>query len=539
MKKIFQSFSLFVVFHISAYAAAQENTYYIWAGATAVYGEANPLNSESWSVSDTEYAAPPEGTDMNSPDANWVFDYGAYLPVSGRQDNIYYRIGTSMFQVNSISIINHDAADTGYWASDGFHETGGSTGIKLVSSVSNPYWNIGAFTYTGAAGSWDRGVQLASANTDAAQAEVAVGEMNIGYGENTTSFNIGSDAAGTVYATIDEGDTHAGDAVRLSDSSGPKRLTVTGDFNIHGNATVNMNVWDNAADAVHSESVPDVAIDGIVNMTRNSSGKSPTWNLLSRSSTVTWANGDPAVPATDTYIRIGGLRGEGTVSNNSRTLEASAVKLIFANETDCEFSGAFTENRSDAVKTVMSVKMAGQDGARQIIRADAAFTGGVEVESGVLIIHSTSALGKLVMTGGGFGGIDGGVTVSSAEWLGGDIIFYNADAMYGGLADKITVEGTFAKSAGGRIGVDFSGFDPTVFIEDGTVLELITANALEGFSEDANDDFAAKNLLNGFADFEWAGNTLTVSFSAVPEPAAAAAPGAIIALASAALRRKK
>ena len=64
--------------------------------------------------------------------------------------------------------------------------------------------------------------------------------------------------------------------------------------------------------------------------------------------------------------------------------------------------------------------------------------------------------------------------------------------MYGGLADKITVEGTFAKSAGGRIGVDFSGFDPRVFIEDGTVLELITANALEGFSEDANDDFAAK-----------------------------------------------
>lgn len=163
----------------------------------------------------------------------------------------------------------------------------------------------------------------------------------------------------------------------------------------------------------------------------------------------------------------------------------------------------------------------------------------MEVESGALIIHSTSALGKLVMTGGGFGGIDGGVTVSSAEWLGGDIIFYNADALASGLPDMLRIEGTFSKSAGGRIGVDFSGFDPTVFIEDGTVLELITANALEGFSEDANDDFAAKNLLNGFADFEWAGNTLTVSFSAVPEPAAIAAILGAVALVSAALRRRK
>ena len=61
----------------------------------------------------------------------------------------------------------------------------------------------------------------------------------------------------------------------ISDSAGPKRLTVFGNFNIRGNAIVNMNVWDNAADAVHSENVPDVAIDGIVNMARNSSGKAP------------------------------------------------------------------------------------------------------------------------------------------------------------------------------------------------------------------------------------------------------------------------
>lgn len=537
----------FAAYFAAQYAAAQENTYYIWAGAEAANEEVDPFTAGNWSVSDTEYAAPPEGTDMNSPDANWVFDYGAYLPVSGRQDGFYYRIWHSMFQANSISIINHNAMDTGYWAGDGFHQTGGSTSIKLVSGASNPYWNIGVFTYTGAAPEsyWDSGVTFGASNSNTSQAEISVGEMNIGSGENYARFNIGSEAAGIGRATIDEGDTHIGDSVYISDSAGPKRLTVFGNFNISGNAIVNMNVWDNAADAVHSESVPDVAIDGIVNMARNSSGKSPIWNLLNRSSTVTWARGDPAMPATDTYIKIGGLAGTGTVANNSRTLEASAVKLIFANKTDCEFSGAFTENsvnmdgEKTELNTVMSVKMAGRDGAKQIIRADAEFTGGVEVESGALIIHSTSALGKLAMTGGGFGGIDGGVTVSSAEWLGGDIIFYNADALASGLPDMLRIEGTFSKSGGGKIGIDFSGFDASAFIEDGTVLELITANALEGFSEDANDDFAAKNLLNGFADFEWAGNTLTVSFSAVPEPAAIAAILGAVALVSAALRRRK
>lgn len=185
-------------------------------------------------------------------------------------------------------------------------------------------------------------------------------------------------------------------------------------------------------------------------------------------------------------------------------MDPSTVKIIFTNKTDCEFTGRFTENKFDGndkkeeLNTVMSVKMAGQNGAKQIIRADAEFTGTVEVESGTLIMHSTAALGKLTMTGGAFGGIDGGVKVSEAEWLGGDIVFHNAEAFMGGSPDKITVDGTFAKTGEGKIGVDFSGLDASIFVEDGNlVFDLITANALEGFSADANDDFAAKNAGRG------------------------------------------
>ena len=107
--------------------------------------------------------------------------------------------------------------------------------------------------------------------------------------------------------------------------------------------------------------------------------------------------------------------------------------------------------------------------------------------------------------------------------------------------DKITIDGTFTKSAEGKIGVDFSGLDAALLIEDGNnVFDLITANALEGlFSSDANDDFEAKNLLNAIADFAWVGNTLTVTFSQVPEPAAVAALIGAFALGVAAWRRRR
>lgn len=531
-----------VLFTLTAiFANAADNTYYMWKGAERAWGEADPLQASSWSSSNTGYVALPEGANVNSPDANWVFDYGAYLPISGRSDNIYYRIKSANLNLNSISVVNHNATETAYYSTDGvYHPTGGSAGIKLTSNASNSVWKIGTFTYTGANGSYDRGVAFGSSVNDACQADIVVGEMNIGQIGNVTHLNVGSDAAGTCYATIDENNVKKGEAVSLADSGGPKSLTITGDFNIYGNSAIYMNVWDNAKDALHSEENPDISIGGVVRMV-SGSGASPVWHVISRSATVTWATGDPAPSATDTYVKLGGLEGNGKLTNNSRTLEASTLKLIFTNQTDCEFSGEFTDGQSDTVKTIMSVKMAGADGKKQIIHADSKFTGTVEVESGTLIIKSTNALGKLTMTGGAFGGIDGGVIVSGAEWLAGDFIFYNKDTLGSGVPDMIRIDGAFIKSGDGKIGVDFDGFDPTTFIEDGTVLDLISASEMEreGFSADANDDFYAKNLTNGFANFEWNGDILTVSFSNVPEPATVAAILGGLALAAAALRRRK
>lgn len=98
------------------------------------------------------------------------------------------------------------------------------------------------------------------------------------------------------------------------------------------------------------------------------------------------------------------------------------------------------------------------------------------------------------MTGGAFGGIDGGVTVSGADWYGGDIILYGADALNSGIADKITVDGKLSKLGDGPIGVDFNGYEVSSDYIDNEEMfyELLTATEREGFSDYAMEIFTRR-----------------------------------------------
>ena len=82
----------------------------------------------------------------------------------------------------------------------------------------------------------------------------------MGSGENIAALKIGDYASGTAYATIDSGDVKKGDPVEIADTTGPESLTVTGDVNQHGNATLKMNVYSDDPSYVHSENIPDVLI---------------------------------------------------------------------------------------------------------------------------------------------------------------------------------------------------------------------------------------------------------------------------------------
>lgn len=517
---------------------AAENTYYYWSDATGYNKMPDVVDPASWSTSNSEYVAPPEGANVNSPDANWVIDYKAHLPISMRREGYYYNITTPTLNLGSISIVNFNYNNIGsYYDSNNNLVSDGSAGAKtnIISNAENSYWNIGKFTFSG--GTSTATVVFGSSRYNTTQAEITLGSVNIGSDGATSNILFGGDASGVCVATMGD---NAGKNMTMTEDACMKYLTVNGDFNITGKSTVGLNVWNEDTSALHSENTPDIVIDEVVRMTPSSAGDLPRLNILNRVSVISWSPSKPAPGATHIYAKIGGLDGRGVFTNNPRTLESSTVKLIFTNEVDCEFSGEFSEKPADDVTTVMSVKMAGVDGKKQIIHADAQFSGTVEVESGALIMKSTTALGKLTMTGGAFGGIDGGVTVSGADWYGGDIILYGADALNSGIADKITVDGKLSKLGDGPIGVDFNGYEVSSDYIDNEEMfyELLTATEREGFSDDANGDFYAKNLENCFAKFEWVGDTLTVSFASVPEPAEIGALIGLLTLAIAARRKR-
>lgn len=244
----------------------------------------------------------------------------------------------------------------------------------------------------------------------------------------------------------------------------------------------------------------------------------------------------------DSHVAIGGLNGSGRITTKLLSDDSNAATsyLTFQNAegVNTSFTGSVRRamsNYRDNVAFVMdgagtqSVSLSGNSGAGVV---------GVTVKNGTFYLGNSDSSGALVMEGGKFGAINGGTAFDSAVWKGGAFSFANHETFYGGTPDKITVTGTFSKEAEGQIAVDFEGLDATYLI--GYTFDLISAGVVDGtFSSDANDDFAARNLLNAMADFAWNGNALQVTFSQVPEPAAFAALIGAAALALAARRGRR
>lgn len=272
-------------------------------------------------------------------------------------------------------------------------------------------------------------------------------------------------------------------------------------------------------------------IHGVVQMNNSADGQKFASLIIGR---------NEAEKYCDSHVAIGGLNGSGRITTKLLSDDSNAATsyLTFQNAegVNTSFTGSVRRdmgNYRDNVAFVMdgagtqSVSLSGNSGAGVV---------GVTVKNGTFYLGNSDSSGALVMEGGKFGAINGGTAFDSAVWKGGAFSFANHETFYGGTPDKITVTGTFSKEAEGQIAVDFEGLDATDLI--GYTFDLISAGVVDGtFSSDANDDFAARNLLNAMADFAWNGNALQVTFSQVPEPAAFAALIGAAALALAARRR--
>lgn len=231
-----------------------------------------------------------------------------------------------------------------------------------------------------------------------------------------------------------------------------------------------------------------------------------------------------------------------TSSANETGLDGTESTLVFTNAKDAAFNGIVTntvktitkEGISYNIDTTLNVVMDGSK--KQILSGANDFKGTITVKGGTLLLNTASGAkhGILTMTDGAFGAY-GNTNVEAISYQGGSF-YANADAIAKGYS--ITTDGAFTKATEEQVYIDFDGLDASAY--DGTY-SLITAASFIDATGNALTaaDFAAKNLLNGSANFVIDGNTLKVSFAAVPEPATIAAILGAAALAFAAYRRRK
>lgn len=231
-----------------------------------------------------------------------------------------------------------------------------------------------------------------------------------------------------------------------------------------------------------------------------------------------------------------------TSSSNENGIDGTESTLVFTNDKDATFNGIVTNTVKTITKdgtdynidTTLNVVMDGSK--KQILSGANDFKGTITVKGGTLLLNTASGAkhGILTMTDGAFGAY-GNANVEAIAYQGGSF-YVDADAIANGYS--ITTDGAFTKATEEQVFIDFDGLDASAY--DGTY-SLITAASFIDATGNALTaaDFAAKNLLNGSANFVIDGNTLKVSFAAVPEPATVAAILGAVALAFAAYRRRK
>lgn len=231
-----------------------------------------------------------------------------------------------------------------------------------------------------------------------------------------------------------------------------------------------------------------------------------------------------------------------TSSSNENGIDGTESTLVFTNDKDATFNGIVTNTVKTITKdgtdynidTTLNVVMDGSK--KQILSGANDFKGTITVKGGTLLLNTASGAkhGILTMTDGAFGAY-GNANVEAIAYQGGSF-YVDADAIANGYS--ITTDGAFTKATEEQVFIDFDGLDASAY--DGTY-SLITAASFIDATGNALTaaDFAAKNLLNGSANFVFDGNTLKVSFAAVPEPATVAAILGAAALAFAAYRRRK
>lgn len=217
---------------------------------------------------------------------------------------------------------------------------------------------------------------------------------------------------------------------------------------------------------------------------------------------------------------IGGLSGESTSVH--QIYIDNDTSITFTNKSDYSWNGSITDADGGAANSKkFNIVMDASATGKQTMSITGGSLNDITINGGKFVLSSaTATTGKVSLNGGYFGVGNNSTAINSAEWTSGGLLFDMA-AIENGY--KITIENAFTKNGDGLIEIDFDGLNGAYYI-DYDAFELLSAGSLEGFDvDDANANFVAKNLYGALADFVWDGNSLFVTFTQIPEPAALAA----------------
>ncbi len=310
-----------------------------------------------------------------------------------------------------------------------------------------------------------------------------------------------------------------------------EKLIIAKDVNLYWNSTISFNVGSNNGTIEN----PDAVIGGIVNF-NGGNGYNPLWVLLACS------DGNEL----NTVVQTGGLKGNGITRVNKET--KGSATLVFANAAgvSCVYNGyLLSESAGAKLKVVMNGE--GTQSLLPIWEPDKYFTfSGLEVRKGTMEIFSVLSVGDIELTGGTLkvSGVtahystDPGSSSSqkAAQLHGENLIWTSGKVLVNVIMnDEGNAEASMIYLTGALKKGD--GFSKAEFEFSGEILfyldEWIQIMSFEQGAEDFDaSDFVANTFDNEWgAKFKIDNNALYVMYTAIPEPAAAAAVLGIFAVA--------
>ncbi len=300
-----------------------------------------------------------------------------------------------------------------------------------------------------------------------------------------------------------------------------------GDYNGNIHITGNLNLNSNIGDAwfhLKFHNFGNLTVDGVVNTIEGES-RNGTFG-------VEWR-----IDAEST--RIGGLQGSNLFGKNKLTVSEnkSDSTLTFTNKSGvaARWSGSII-NGENKLNIVMDKSATGY----QELDITSGTINDITLNGGTFYISSVSDTTGTLLVDGGFYDVKGnGAKFANISLSSGGFIFEGGSMESG----YVVSAGNISKTGVEKIVVDFNGiYAPDYY---GIEFVLISADAIDSSlnMEDANADFMAENLYDGYAIFKWAENQgkyeLSVTFSEVPEPAAISAIFGALVLFLAFKRRKR